>query len=1375
MIASKQALGAAFTQVDSKISQSGDGLAKLSRIYLDGYKNQERFEQGLRQISRQLDAGKTDIDGATRLLIGMGQKLGVTADASVLMAQGQVQLAAAVGAANVQLESQIALIERARAEQAAENSRQIAAANQNKVNGLLGVGVAPVGAATASAGVFEAEFARLDLIAQQKAAQIGRNFGEDLETSLVVGARKSARDAANVFEAELDRIDQIAALKAQQAGGYFQQDLNASFGIGRPTKSAQASASVFEDAPAEGGGFRLNRIGRMELQASGINAFQALASGMGPGRVAQMEGAQIIGAFIQGSEGGVSGALNNIKTGVVDATKATVAFLSTTAGIATGFGLAAAAAGAFYLLTRDRAKSLDEALKSNKQAITDVADAYGIAGLKADDFGKKSKDASAAELRTSAADLQKSADEKGRDAVALLNRVVVPGRSYGQATLGEFAAFDDPIQKLSASVRAGHPDFDAFDKSLQDIVDKNPGVGGIRDKILGIVSAAEQAWRELQKTNGVLDALSKIRLPEKGILPKGAAGDELAAETLAAQYRMGQQFSADALSLNARSPAELAAAARARVALNPSGTAAEQATREDLAGKKALLEAEHQINIAEEQRRRSILQTVDAAKLDADSVFATTAAVETAKFASQQLAQIREEAARNGITSEADIQRYYGKSIELIKQQAIEYGKLIAVQQARSTIHQQDQELEVMRAEVGLVGASRLEHDRQIASLKAEQQIRELGIPLYGKEAEQIRANTAELAALNEQMAKAKIQQDLLFDIRQAGRSEADQSVASQLRDAGLPEDLNSDIAKVIKMRDEIARMKDTWNEVFQTARDGIDGVVDALFNGGSISDALKIAGRQLARTLFDQAITNPLKNWLTGSNLNTIADLGIFGNGAASGRGGGFGGVLGNLLGAQKAVASMQVQAASVFINGAPLGIPGIGSVGSILGGKGSAFTPNTTLTDILTGGSAPANQNYIQSRIDQAFGTSGLFSQDQIQNRINGAFGAASPLGGIFTPSGGFANVLGGGRGAASLTGGGGVAGQVWNFFASKGLKPFQIAGIMGNVSGESAFNPLAVGDGGNALGLFQWNDRAPALLNSIGGRGNLGNVGAQLNFAWKELQTTENTALQKLMSSTDVRGATSAFAGFERPEGFSWANPEGAHNFLGRLSGAQDALAKFGSTASTATSAVGQLGGASSGALSSLVSSTGQAAGGLNALGSGAGKLGSMLSQFPAAPGGGGGGFGGIGGLFGSLFGGGGLNSAFSGTAAYSFLSANPGGYIGLYADGTESAPPGWAWVGEKGPELRKLRAGDVIRSNPRSAAMMRDLGASNDNAGSGGGTSLTPDHIHALVDSISKKLSLTAKIINLDDPNRLGDYLDTPSGEQKIMNVLRRNGK
>ena len=55
--------------------------------------------------------------------------------------------------------------------------------------------------------------------------------------------------------------------------------------------------------------------------------------------------------------------------------------------------------------------------------------------------------------------------------------------------------------------------------------------------------------------------------------------------------------------------------------------------------------------------------------------------------------------------------------------------------------------------------------------------------------------------------------------------------------------------------------------------------------------------------------------------------------------------------------------------------------------------------------------------------------------------------------------------GRMMGSLPGSGDVQSQVWQFFAGKGLKPHQIAGIMGNASAESAFNPLAVGDGGCA----------------------------------------------------------------------------------------------------------------------------------------------------------------------------------------------------------------------------------------------------------------------------------------------------------------------
>lgn len=246
------------------------------------------------------------------------------------------------------------------------------------------------------------------------------------------------------------------------------------------------------------------------------------------------------------------------------------------------------------------------------------------------------------------------------------------------------------------------------------------------------------------------------------------------------------------------------------------------------------------------------------------------------------------------------------------------------------------------------------------------------------------------------------------------------------------------------------------------------------------------------------------------------------------------------------------------------------------------------------------------------------------------------------------------------ASTTGQGGVAAQVWNFFAGKGLKDFQIAGIMGNVSRESAFNPTAVGDGGNALGLMQWNDRAPSLLSSIGGRANLGDVQSQLEFAWKELQTSESRSLSRLMGSTNLRDATSAFAGFERPRGWSALNPEGADGFGERLKGAQEALSKFGGTVNSAGSGLGNL----SNGFKSL-------SGGLDNMGSGLNAFSNKLNSFPAAPSSGGGGL--FSSLFSGLFGGG-LNSygqSVFGSSAQ-FATAWKGGGIGLYDDGGWTGP-------------------------------------------------------------------------------------------------------
>lgn len=188
-----------------------------------------------------------------------------------------------------------------------------------------------------------------------------------------------------------------------------------------------------------------------------------------------------------------------------------------------------------------------------------------------------------------------------------------------------------------------------------------------------------------------------------------------------------------------------------------------------------------------------------------------------------------------------------------------------------------------------------------------------------------------------------------------------------------------------------------------------------------------------------------------------------------------------------------------------------------------------------------------------------------------------------------------------AGNLTGSKDVQSQVWAFFAQKGLKPHQIAGIMGNISQESGFDPLAKGDAGQAFGLFQHNDRKGNLFDFIGGKQNLGSVQKQLEFAWQEMMTTEFASYSRLMASTDVKGATDAFLGFERPSGFSVANPAGAHGYGNRQGAAQAAYEQFGAATQQAAVQIGQLGADAS-----------QAGNGMTNLGQGMGKLGGGIGQ-------------------------------------------------------------------------------------------------------------------------------------------------------------------
>jgi lambda family phage tail tape measure protein len=124
----------------------------------------------------------------------------------------------------------------------------------------------------------------------------------------------------------------------------------------------------------------------------------------------------------------------------------------------------------------------------------------------------------------------------------------------------------------------------------------------------------------------------------------------------------------------------------------------------------------------------------------------------------------------------------------------------------------------------------------------------------------------------------AKLQQDIAFQQRQLGRSSLDQTVASTLQQYGLPEDLNSTYAQLIRS-----------NEQLKTARDLAGDFASTLANG------LR-QGEGLWQSLGDAAtsVLTKISDMLLNDVLNALFKV----NTAGASSGGGLLSGLGSLLG---------------------------------------------------------------------------------------------------------------------------------------------------------------------------------------------------------------------------------------------------------------------------------------------------------------------------------------------------------------------------------------------------------------------------------------------------------------------------------------------
>ena len=139
-------------------------------------------------------------------------------------------------------------------------------------------------------------------------------------------------------------------------------------------------------------------------------------------------------------------------------------------------------------------------------------------------------------------------------------------------------------------------------------------------------------------------------------------------------------------------------------------------------------------------------------------------------------------------------------------------------------------------------------------------------------------------------------------------------------------------------------------------------------------------------------------------------------------------------------------------------------------------------------------------------------------------------------------------------------------FNYFVNAGYTPEQASGIVGNLMQESGpgLDPTIYGDGGNAFGIAQWNDRQDNYRGWAAANGRDPNdLQTQLDFITYELGSTETRARDALRVADTPQEAAAAFLGFERPQGFSWADPAGSHGYGNRVANAEAILAQYGIT--------------------------------------------------------------------------------------------------------------------------------------------------------------------------------------------------------------------
>lgn len=663
---------------------------------------------------------------------------------------------------------------------------------------------------------------------------------------------------------------EVIAIRAAHAAGALGID-EMTAAIQRQRQAALASIDALKGrneaivnpgrTPA-GNGARAFETANITAQFQDIAVTSAM--GMSPVQIALQQGTQLAS---------VIGTMERPVAGLLAAFSS---LLSMTSLLTIGVVALSAAAIQYFFSSETGGKKLEDLLQQEEDALKRVRDLWGEAADERSRYGRESTGSASFSLEASISallDRLRKANSSGEIGTAVTsavsNNLDLTGLTASEfRETSMFKALKIDFEELHQATVAGRPDVLGLVRTIEEV--------GQSSDNAGIKKMAEEAVAALKPFRDLAEALreaerARLRLfDDRGstgmLLSQGTTNrddmGELALYRSRIQKRLEDEqkvFAAEQARMNARSPAERAAAARQAAAAEWRDEGMdERRQRIDLAGRTALLQAEKQLKDAQIERSRARETGLDQQKLELSLIGQTVGEQERLRMELRLTSELRTEAARNG----TEVSR---EELELVRQLAAEHGRLAEQIAARKALTEQSRDLSDLREQLAVAGQAEQVRARVLVHLETERRIREMGLSLGSAEAEQYRRNAAAIA-----------------------------SATTELR-----------------------KQEAAWKEVRGTAEGAIDTLVDR-FAEGDVAGGFETIAKDATKTLLQLGVANPLKNEFLGTDYGTMSDVGglgglargLFGGGgmstasmsvnaAAVTINGGIGAGLGSLLGA--------------------------------------------------------------------------------------------------------------------------------------------------------------------------------------------------------------------------------------------------------------------------------------------------------------------------------------------------------------------------------------------------------------------------------------------------------------------------------------------